>query len=53
MMRVKMYLTLKIDPDEYIMPADENPSEELEDQFEDFIHELDGVELKHIKILTE
>lgn len=52
-MRVKVHLTLRLDPDEYVMPADENPSEELEEQITDLVHEMDGVQLKHIKVVTE
>lgn len=53
MMRVKVYLTLKLDPDEYPMPADENPAEDIEATFTDLVHEIEGVEVKHIKVLTE
>jgi hypothetical protein len=52
-MRVKVFITLKLDPEEYVMPADENPSEELEEQIVDLMHEIEGVEIKNIKILTE
>lgn len=52
-MRVKVYLNLKLDPEEYPMPADENPTEDIESAFIDLVHEIEGVEVKHIKVTTE
>ncbi len=52
-MRVKIYLALELDPEEYPMPADENPTEEIQDSLEDYLHELPGMEIKHMKINME
>ena len=52
-MRVKIYLSLELDPEEYPMPADENPTEEIQDSLEDYFHELPGMEIKHMKINME
>jgi len=52
-MRVKIYANLLLDPDEYPMPADENPSEELEESLSDYFHEMEGVTVRNIRITTE
>ena len=52
-MRVKVYAHLMLDPEEYPMPADENPKEELEESLEAYFHEMEGVSVKHIKVTTE
>lgn len=52
-MRVKIYVTLDLDPEEYPMPADENPVEELEDSLNDYFYEIEGLTVRNIKIKTE
>jgi hypothetical protein len=52
-MRVKIYVTLDLDPEEYPMPADENPVEELEDSLQDYFYEIEGVSIRNLKIRTE
>jgi len=53
MIRVKMFLTIDVDPDEYPVPADENVSEELEEGVREYFYDVDGVEIKHIKTLQD
>jgi hypothetical protein len=53
MMRVKVFITLEIDPEEYTMPADENPTEEIQESLEDYFHELPGMNVKSMKINME
>jgi len=51
--RLKVMLTLHVDPEEYPIPSDDKIDEEMKDYISDLIHEIDGVTLKHIKILQE
>jgi hypothetical protein len=41
------------DTEEYPIPSDDKIDEEMKDYISDLIHEIDGVTLKHIKILQE
>ena len=52
-MGVKVFLTLDIDKDEYPIPADGDPSEEIQEALEEFIYDIDGQKVKHIKITME
>jgi hypothetical protein len=53
MMRVKVYLTIDIDPEEYPIPADENVGEEVEDSIREYFYDVEGASIKHIKTITE
>ena len=53
MQKLKVYATLILDPEEYPMPADENPTEEVEESITDFFHEVEGISIKHIKVSME
>jgi hypothetical protein len=52
-MKVKVYITLNIDPEEYAIPADEQVSEEIEDVLREYIYDIEGVEIRNIKIIQE
>ena len=52
-MRVKMYITIDIDPEEYPVPADENVGLDIQDSIEEYFYEIDGAEIRHIKTITE
>ena len=52
-MRVKVFLTIDIDPDEYPIPADEDAGLEFEDGIREYFYDVDGAEIRHIKTLTE
>ena len=51
--KVKITATLEIDDEEYHVPADENVGEEIENSFEEFIYDIEGVEIKNIKTVQE
>ena len=51
--KVKITATLEIDDEEYHIPADENVGEEIENSFEEFIYDIEGVEIKSIKTIQE
>lgn len=53
MIRVKVYMTLLVDPEEYPMPADGNVDIEVEDGIQEYFYDVDGIEIKSIKILQE
>ena len=53
MMKVKVFITIDIDPDEYPIPADEDVGLEIEDGIREYFCDVDGAEIRHIKTLTE
>ena len=52
-MVVKVYLTLNVDEDDYPVPADGDPSEEIQEAVEEFVHDIDGLKIKNIKVILE
>jgi hypothetical protein len=53
MMKVKIYITLDIDPDEYPVPADENVGQEIQETLEEYFYEIDGANIRQIKTIME
>ena len=51
--KLKVMLSLHVDPEEYPVPSDNNLDEEMQDYITDLIHEIDGVSVKNIRILQE
>ena len=51
--RVKVMMTLDIDPEEYPVPADGRVNEEIQDHMQDYIHDLSGVKIKHMRAISE
>ena len=52
-MIVKMFLTLKIDEDEYPVPADGRAEHELQDAVQEYIYDIDGVTIRTIRTVSE
>ena len=52
-MVVKVYLTLNVDEDDYPVPADGDPTQEIKEALEEFIYDIDGLKVKHIRITLE
>ena len=52
-MKVKIYLTIEVDPDEYPVPADGNVSEEIAEGIEEYFYDVGGTTIKHIKTIQE
>lgn len=52
-MRVKVYITLDIDPEEYPVPADQNVGQEIQETLEEYFYEIDGANIRQIKTITE
>jgi hypothetical protein len=53
MIRVKVYMVVDIDPDEYPVPADEDVGLEMEDTIRELFYDVDGAEIKNMKTITE
>ena len=52
-MKVKVFITIDIDPEEYPIPADEDVGMEIEDGIRGYFYDVDGANIRHIKTLTE
>jgi len=52
-MVVKVYLTLNLDKEDYPVPADGDPSQEIQQALEEFIYDIDGLKVKNIRITLE
>ena len=52
-MKVKVFITIDIDPEEYPIPADEDVGTELEDGIREYFYDVYGADIRHIKTLTE
>ena len=51
--KVKIILTLNVDDEEYRLPSDGNLSAEIEDFLTDMIHEVGGLKISSMKIVTQ
>tara|TARA_R100000988_G_C3954952_1_gene143072 strand:- start:3 stop:173 length:171 start_codon:yes stop_codon:yes gene_type:complete len=51
MIRLKIMITLDVDTEDYYASSDEKIEEDIEDHLGDLIYEIDGCELKSIKVL--
>ena len=51
--KVKIFITLSVDPDEYAVPSDGHVVEEFEETLTEVIHDINGVDIKNIRILQE
>ena len=45
--------TLEVDEEEYHVPSDGDVTEDFEEYINELFHDIDGVRVKHIKILME
>ena len=48
--KARISITLELDPEEFMMPVDGDPTEELTDMFEELIQYLVGTRLVNLKI---
>ena len=53
MVKVKMFITIEIDEEEYPIPADGQVGEELEDGIREYFYDIDGAVIRTMKTLTE
>jgi len=52
-MEIKLLMTLDIDEQEYRMPADGKIEEEIHEAIHEFIYDIDGMEIKTIRLISE
>ena len=52
-MRVKVFLSLNLDEDEYPIPVDGFVDEEIREALHEFIYDIDGMTIETIRIITE
>ena len=52
-MRVKMFITIDVDEEDYPVPADGRVGEELEDGIQEYFYDIDGSTIKTIRTITE
>lgn len=52
-MLVKVFLTLDIDEEEYQVPVDGFIDDEITEALQEFVYDIDGMDIKSIKILSE
>jgi len=53
MIRVKMFITMDVDPDDYPIPADENVAEEIEESIQEYFYDIEGIQIKNIRTIQE
>ena len=51
--KVKIFATLSLDPEEYAVPSDGVVTEEFEELLQEVIHDINGVEIKNIRVVQE
>jgi hypothetical protein len=52
-MRVKMFITIDVDEEDYPVPADGQVGEELEEGIQEYFYDIDGASIKTIRTITE
>ncbi len=53
MARVKLFITIDVDEEEYAVPADGRIGEEIEDGIREYFYDVDGADIKTIRTITE
>ena len=53
MARVKLFITIDVDEEEYHIPADWQVGEELEDGIREYFYDVDGADIKTIRTIME
>jgi hypothetical protein len=53
MVRVKVFMTIDIDEEEYPIPADGQVGEEIEDGIREYLYDVDGADIRTIRTITE
>lgn len=52
-MKVKVYITLRVDEDEYPVPADGNVDTEIADALLEFMYDIDGIKVESLKVTSD
>ena len=52
-MRVKIFLTIELDEEDYPIPVDGMVEEDVDETIGNLIHDVDGMSVKSVKIIVE
>ena len=52
-MKLKVFLTLNMDKEEYPIPSDGDVASEIDDALREYIHDVGGLEVSSLKITME
>ena len=52
-MKIKIYLTLNLDEEDYPIPVDGFVDEEINEALHEFVYDIDGITIETIRIITE
>jgi hypothetical protein len=52
-MKVKMFITIDVDEEEYPVPADGQVGEELEESIQEYFYDINGANIRNIRTITE
>ena len=52
-MRVKIFITIDIDDEEYPVPADGQVGEELEEGIQEYFYDIEGANIRNIRTIME
>ena len=52
-MRVKIFLTIELDEEDYPIPVDGMIEEDVDETIRNLIHDVDGMIVKSLKIIME
>ena len=53
MARVKLFITIDVDEEEYPIPADGQVGEEIEEGRREYFYDVDGADIKTIRTIME
>ena len=53
MIRVKLFITIDVDEEDYPIPADGKVGEEIEDGIREYFYDVEGADIKTIRTITE
>ena len=53
MIRIKVYITIDVDPEEYHVPADENVALDIQESIEEYFYDIEGANIRNIKTIME
>ena len=51
--KVRMWLNIDVDPEDYLIPSAGDITAEIEDGIREYIHDINGVEIKTMKVTQE
>ncbi len=52
-MKVKIFLTIELDVEDYPIPVDGMKEEDVDETIRNLIHDVDGMTVKSVKIIME